>query len=201
MSNAVAMVPVDRVVAKIRRHVEVSDKLAHKVAHRKNISVDVAKEELLTAATKVALKYARGNEKKAGMALIITGGKINRLPQCAKLLRIYDSKVVRVAYEIKEDLSVSSASLRAICDLVESTDGDPEGESSRIQAVLDELATQAISKKHQFYFHRRLRDEVRAGRLIEAVCDEILEEIVRLEREKAVEAAARSEIYERELAK
>ncbi len=198
MSNpSVALVAVERVVVQVRRHVNVDDNLARKLSVRRKISIETAKEQLLFDAVKVALEYSKGDEKKAGMAMIITDGRINRIPQCAKLLRRYDSKIVRVAYEVKETLSVSMVSLRNLCELVRNSDGDPEGEASRIQVVMDELASRELTRKQKFFFYRRVREEVKAGRLIEAVVGEILDELDRREEANLKEGVARAEIYDR----
>lgn len=177
MSNSVALVAVNRVVAQVRRHIEADPALVERVARKKGIAVTVAAREILVHAAEMALKYTKGDERKAGMALMITHGRVNRLPQCAALLRKFPSKTVRVAYGIKDELRISDASLRALCDLVESTDGDPEGEASRIKMVLEELGVYAQTRKQMHYFHARLREGIGAGRLLETVAMEIIDDV------------------------
>jgi hypothetical protein len=175
--NKVALVSVNRVVAQVRRHVGIDETLITKIARKKVITREEARNRILSSITKTALQHSGGDEKKAGTALIIVNGKSNRLAQCAKLLRQHPPKVVRTAYEMKEELGHSSAPLRLLCQLLEHTDTDMEGESTRVRAMLDELGMSADSPRQEAALFHKVLKEVRKGRLIEAVVEEIIDEV------------------------
>lgn len=195
MSDSVALVAVGRVVKQVRNHVSVSQALIGRVASSRGITVEQAKDRIITSAAKLALKLTDNDERAASTALIIVRGKQNRLAQCAKLLRKHPESVVSAAYEIKEELAVATAPLRFLCELVEHTDADADGEASRIQGLLDEIAMKAVSKEQEWYFHHRIRNGVQSGRFIEAIIDEILQELEDQSDEGEKISHAQSEAY------
>ncbi len=199
MSNkkVVALVSVTNVMAHVRRHVTLDDDLTARVVRTKKIPLEEARDHVLRSSTTIALRYSGGDERKAGMALIITNGRPNRLPQCAKLLRIFPDRVVRTAYEIKDELSYSNASLRLLCKLVSHTDQDVEGEATRVRAMLDELVMGTQSPRDEIRLFRRVLREVESGHLIESVVQGILGELEETNKAQNEEDEVRNEIYNR----
>lgn len=186
MSNSVALVAVARVATAVENEVVLSQKMVDHLVENRGLSISEARTQVLHSAVSTALTLTKNDEVAARQALVIVRGRINRLPQCTKLLRKHDSNVVSTAYELKDELSVADTSLRTLCQLVEMTDGDLEGEASKLRGLLDEVAMKAVSNRQRWYFNNRIREALEAGRLIEAVEDEILDELAQREEGEAL---------------
>jgi hypothetical protein len=195
MSDSVALVAVERVAQEVSNQISVNKPLVEKIATRMNISTEEAKKRVVESIARMALRMTDNNEEMAVTAIVVVDGRQNRLPQCARLLKRHPRDVVSVAYEIKSEMSVSTAPLRFLCQIMERTDADKEGEASRIQGLLDELAMKATSKKQEWAFHHRIREEVNAGRLIETVVEEILDELANRANEDSTMSEAYNEAY------
>ncbi len=175
MSDSVALVAVNRVVQNIRSKITVNESLVARIVANNGLNLADAKTSVLINMAKKALALTHGDEKSAVTALVIIDGRVNRLPQCAKLLRKHTEPTVRAAYEMKDDLSFSDTSLRVLCKLVEKTDGDAEGEMNRLRDLLDMVAMGASSDRHQWYLCHIIEDRLEAGHMIESVEEEIME--------------------------
>jgi len=178
MSNSVALVTADTieiVVRTVRSKIQVHEHLINHFTNTRQMSRESAIERILTISARTALRLAKNDEAIASKALMIVGAKVNRLPQCTKLLRRHDSEVVALAYEMKDEISISDASLRMLCRFLEYTDLDIEGEVSKLRGLLEEVAMKAHSEKQEWYMHHRIEELLRQGHLIESIEDEILE--------------------------
>ncbi|KND48614.1 MAG: hypothetical protein AB200_02710 [Parcubacteria bacterium C7867-005] len=179
MSNSVALVAIDRVAKDVRGEISVSDRLVTRIAAKRNITPGEARERIIASTVRSALKLSNNDEKIATTALVIVHGKSNRLPQCTRLLRKHDASTVSVAYEVKGELAMSNVSLRVLCQFVDFTDRDMEGEVSELRDVLEEIAMKVPSKEYEWSLHHRLREGLERGRPLAAMRDEIMDEIDR----------------------
>jgi hypothetical protein len=175
MSDSVALVAIERVKNRVRNEVHISESHAALLSRSRNVSVQVARDHLLSKAVEKALHFAKNDERVATTALVITAGRVNRLPQCTHLLRKHEERTVRTAYDIKDELAIASTSLRVLCQMLEHTDEDVAGEATRLRDLLEQIAISAVSDKQQWFFYHRIRQMLSEGHMIESIEDEILE--------------------------
>lgn len=195
MSDKVALVAVERVIAMVRREVVVSEELITYFAESKSSTREEAREKILSSAVRLALKHAGNNESVASSALVVVNGRQNRLPQCLKLMRKHRLHIVEAAYEIKSELAASNVSLRMLCEFLDHTDGDVEGEAYQLKGLLEEIAMKSYSREQEWALHARIKEELSAGRLVESIVDEILLEMERIDAEYEEMRLARSRAY------
>ncbi len=176
MKKKVSNSLVRRVADEMEKEITLDDKIIKRYAEVKGLPERVVRARIMRSTVKRALRLAGGDEKRAKTALAIVNGRQPRLPQCVKLLGLHTKEIVALAYEAKTQ-TVSAVSLIRLCKMFEHTDGDLSGEGGQLVAILDEIALKVEATEHEWSFHRLIMRRLNEGRMMEAVCDEIMDRI------------------------